>query len=210
MMRWLPRAVGKVVEGLVDQDHPILVHIIPMRRCNLSCSYCNEFDAVSKPVPLDVMLRRVDKLAELRTSAITISGGEPLMHPDLTAIVARIHERGMIVTLITNGYFLSVAKITAQNKVGLDHLEISIDNVEPDTVSLKSLRLLEPKLKWLSQHAHFSVNINSVMGSGVAQPGRSWWRAGRRSRFHDWWGSSTMARASCARSASADGRYRED
>jgi MoaA/NifB/PqqE/SkfB family radical SAM enzyme len=170
MMRWLPRAVGKVVEGLVDQDHPILVHIIPMRRCNLSCSYCNEFDAVSKPVPLDVMLRRVDKLAELGTSAITISGGEPLMHPDLTAIIARIHDRGMIVTLITNGYFLSVAKITALNEAGLDHLEISIDNVEPDTVSLKSLRLLEPKLKWLSQHAHFSVNINSVMGSGVARP----------------------------------------
>src|SRR5258706_6539096 len=115
IMRWLPRVVGKVVEGLVDQDHPIRVHIIPMRRCNLSCGYCNEFDAVPKPVPLDVMLRRVDKLAELRTSAITISGGEPLMHPDLTAIIARIHDRGMIVTLITNGYFPSGAKLTVLN-----------------------------------------------------------------------------------------------
>src|SRR5207247_1801915 len=156
--------------SLLDPNHPILVHLIPMRRCNLSCAYCNEYDKVSQPVPLEVMLRRVDKLAELGTAAITISGGEPLMHPDLTSIIARIHERGMIVTLITNGYFLSLARIDALNAAGLDHLEISIDNVEPDKVSLKSLRLLDPKLKWLSERAQFSVSINSVMGSGVANP----------------------------------------
>ena len=169
-MQWIPRAIGKVVGGLLDEDHPILVHLIPMRRCNLSCTYCNEFDAVSQPVPLEVMLRRVDKLAELRTAAITISGGEPLMHPELNAIIARIRERGMIVTLITNGYFLSLARIDALNDAGLDHLEISIDNVEPDKVSLKSLRLLDPKLRWLAERARFSVSINSVMGSGVANP----------------------------------------
>jgi MoaA/NifB/PqqE/SkfB family radical SAM enzyme len=65
-----------------------------MRRCNLACAYCNEYDAVSAPVPLQAMLRRVDLLAGLGTSAITISGGEPLMHPELDAIVARVRERG--------------------------------------------------------------------------------------------------------------------
>src|SRR5258705_856719 len=125
-MRWLPRAIGKVVEGLLDEEHPILVHLIPMRRCNLSCAYCNEYDAVSQPVPLEVMLRRVDKLAELGTPAITISGGEPLMHPELTSIIARIHERGMIVKLITNGYFLSLPRTDALKRHGLEHLQISI------------------------------------------------------------------------------------
>src|SRR5438105_11715786 len=96
------RELRMIAKGLADRDHPILVHIIPMRRCNLACTYCNEFDAISQPVPLDVMTRRVDKLAELGTAAITISGGEPLLHPDLPTIIARIRERGMIVTLITN------------------------------------------------------------------------------------------------------------
>ena len=169
-MRWLPRAIGKMIAGILDEEHPILVHIIPMRRCNLSCSYCNEYDAVSAPVPLEIMVRRVDKLAELGTAAITISGGEPLMHPELTAIIARIRERGMLVTLITNGYLLSRARIDALNAGGLDHLEISIDNVQPDKVSLKSLRVLDPKLKWLAEHARFTVNINSVVGSGIANP----------------------------------------
>jgi len=169
-MRWIPRAIGKIVGGLVNEDHPILVHIIPMRRCNLACTYCNEFDAISQPVPLDVMTRRADKLAELGTAAITISGGEPLLHPDLPTIIARIRERGMIVTLITNGYLLTLARIDALNDAGLDHLEISIDNVEPDEVSKKSLRVIDPKLKWLAERARFTVSINSVIGTGVRHP----------------------------------------
>ena len=42
--------------------------------------------------------------------------------------------------------------------------------MEPDEVSLKSLRLLEPKLKWLAEHALFGVNINSVVGAGIKNP----------------------------------------
>jgi MoaA/NifB/PqqE/SkfB family radical SAM enzyme len=116
------------------------------------------------------MLRRVDLLAGLGTSAITVSGGEPLLHPDLDALVARIRERGMAATLITNGYLLSRERIERLNRAGLDHLEISIDNVEPDEVSMKSLRVLEPKLRWLAEHAEFGVSINSVVGSGIKRP----------------------------------------
>jgi MoaA/NifB/PqqE/SkfB family radical SAM enzyme len=164
------RVLGKAAWALADRTHPVLVHIIPMRRCNLSCTYCNEYDAVSKPVPLDLMLRRLDRLAELGTSMITVSGGEPLMHPELDVMVAHMRRRRMIASLITNGYYLSVERIERLNRAGLDYLQISIDNVEPDAVSLKSLRLLEPKLKWLSEHAHFGVNINSVIGSGIENP----------------------------------------
>ena len=95
------------VKSLLSTSHPILAQIIPMRRCNLSCAYCNEYDSVSKPVPLPIMLRRVDHLAELGTSAVTISGGEPLMHPKLDLIVAHIRKRGMIGTLVSNAYYLS-------------------------------------------------------------------------------------------------------
>ena len=52
------------------------------------------------------MFRRVDKLAELGTSVITISGGEPLLHPELDDIIRRIRKHGMIAGMITNGYLL--------------------------------------------------------------------------------------------------------
>jgi MoaA/NifB/PqqE/SkfB family radical SAM enzyme len=168
--RRMARLGVKIAWALLDRHHPVLVHLIPMRRCNLACRYCNEYDAVSAPVPLPVMLGRVDRLAGLGTSAITISGGEPLLHPDLDSILARIRGRGMVATLITNGYLLTRERIERLNRAGLDHLEISIDNVEPDEVSMKSLRLLEPKLRWLAEHAEFGVSINSVVGSGIRNP----------------------------------------
>ncbi len=160
----------KALRTQLDRNHPILAHIVPIRRCNLACAYCNEYDAVSAPVPTEVVFRWVDKLGALGTDFVTVSGGEPFLHPDLDGIIARIRKRGMVATLITNGYYLSRERIQRLNDAGLDHLQISIDNVEPDEVSLKSLRLLEPKLKWLAELRQFTVSINSVLGSGVRHP----------------------------------------
>ena len=61
-----------VAKAMKSRHHPIVAHIVPIRRCNLSCTYCNEYDDFSKPVPTADMLRRVDRLAELGTSVITI------------------------------------------------------------------------------------------------------------------------------------------
>jgi MoaA/NifB/PqqE/SkfB family radical SAM enzyme len=165
--RW--RQVRGLAKGVIDRDHPILAQIIPMRRCNLACAYCNEYDAVSPPVPLEQMLRRIDRLGELRTSIVTISGGEPLMHPELDAVIRRIRERGMIAGLITNGFYLGPERIRRLNEAGLEYLQISIDNVEPDSVSKKSLKTLDKKLVHLAEHARFQVNINSVVG-GLKNP----------------------------------------
>jgi MoaA/NifB/PqqE/SkfB family radical SAM enzyme len=159
-----------ILKGLVSKDHPVLAHVIPMRRCNLSCAYCNEYDDYSKPVPLEEMYRRFDKLARLGTTAIIISGGEPLLHPDIEKIIARIRYRGMLAAMISNCYLLTREKIQRLNEAGLEYLQVSIDNVDPDEVSLKSLRLLDPKLIWLSQLAEFKVNVNSVLGGGTKFP----------------------------------------
>ena len=161
------RMIGK---ALLSTDHPILAHVIPMRRCNLSCAYCNEYDDTSKPVPLETMFQRLDRLADLGTTIITISGGEPLLHPELDNIIKHVRQRGMIAGMITNGYLLTVDRIRRLNRAGLEHLQISIDNVMPDEVSKKSLKTLDKKLMLLSEHAEFHVNINSVVGGGIQNP----------------------------------------
>ena len=159
-----------VVRAFIGTDHPLLAHIIPVRRCNLACKYCNEFDDFSKPVQLETMFQRVDKLAELGTSVVTISGGEPLLHPELDDIIRRIRRHGIIAGLITNGYLLTGDRIERLNRAGLEWLQISIDNVTPDDVSKKSLKVLDKKLQLLAEHADFHVNINSVVGGGVRNP----------------------------------------
>ena len=59
-------------------------------------------------------------------------------------------------------------------------MQISIDNVEPDEVSKKSLKVLDKKLQMLAEHAEFHVNINSVVGGGIQESQRRAgdWQAG--------------------------------
>jgi MoaA/NifB/PqqE/SkfB family radical SAM enzyme len=174
LLRQLDRKLRETrmfVRAMQSASHPILAQIIPIRRCNLDCAYCNEYDKTSAEVPLETMLRRIDRLADLGTTIITLSGGEPTLHPDLDAIIRRIRARDAIATLITNGLLLTPDRIRALNRAGLDYLQISIDNVAPDDVSKKSLRVLDRKLEWLARYAEFGVTINSVLGAGVRNPG---------------------------------------
>src|ERR1035437_3077693 len=160
----------QILKAVVSTDHPLLAHLIPPRRCNLASTYCNEFDDFSKPVPAEQMLRRVDLLADLGTSVVTISGGEPMLHPQLDDIIHQMRKRRVVSGLITNGYLLTVDRIQRLNRAGLEWLQISIDNVNPDEVSKKSLKVLDKKLQLLAEHADFHVNINSVVGSGIHHP----------------------------------------
>jgi MoaA/NifB/PqqE/SkfB family radical SAM enzyme len=92
------------------------------------------------------------------------------MHPELDDVIRRIRHHGMIAGLITNGYLLTADRIQRLNKAGLEWLQISIDNVMPDEISKKSLKVLDRKLQLLAEHAEFHVNINSVVGGGVKNP----------------------------------------
>ncbi len=164
------RELKMIAKGLASTAHPVMAHIIPIRRCNLACTYCNEFDDFSKPVGLKTMLHRIDHLARLGTTIVTFSGGEPLLHPELDEIIAYTRKYPILAGMITNGYLLTVDRIHRLNRAGLDYLQISIDNVMPDDVSKKSLKVLDKKLQLLAEHADFHVNINSVVGGGIRNP----------------------------------------
>jgi MoaA/NifB/PqqE/SkfB family radical SAM enzyme len=173
--RWIAatrkvRELEMVARALLFTGHPVLAQIIPARFCNLSCGYCNEYDKVSEPVPLEEMYRRIDHLGRLGTAMIGLSGGEPLTHPHLDDIIRRMRRTGAIAGMITNGYLLNVERIERLNRAGLDHMQISIDNLEPDDISKKSLKVLDKKLEILAQYAEFHVNINSVVGGGFRDP----------------------------------------
>jgi uncharacterized radical SAM superfamily Fe-S cluster-containing enzyme len=90
--RWIAamrkvRELAMVGHALAHTAHPVLAQIVPARFCNLSCGYCNEYDKVSEPVPLEEMYRRIDHLGRLGTAMIGLSGGEPLTHPHLDEII---------------------------------------------------------------------------------------------------------------------------
>src|SRR5260370_39373543 len=83
--RW--REFTMIVRGVVSTDHPVQAHIVPIRRCNLACTYCNEYDDFSKPVATSEMLDRVDNLARLVTTLIVITGQAAPLHSRPTGII---------------------------------------------------------------------------------------------------------------------------
>ncbi len=160
-----PTALARGARMLLEPTAPVLVQMVVTRRCNLSCGYCNEYDDVSPPIESEKLKRQIDHIAELGTVVLTFTGGEPLLHPELDDLVAYAVAKGLVVTSITNGYPLTRTWIHRLNAARLSFLQISIDNLEPNDVSQKSLSKIQKKLELLKEHARFGVNVNAVLGS---------------------------------------------
>jgi len=157
---------------LVQPERPLLAQLVVIRRCNLTCGYCNEYDDFSPPIPIEDLIARVDKLAELGTLVLTLTGGEPFLHPELDTVVARAHEHGMVVTSISNAYPITERWIARMNEAGLSLLQVSVDNIEPNEVSQKSWSKTHKKLLLLREHATFKINVNAVLGSSPPEQTR--------------------------------------
>ena len=157
---------GIVSSALLEPYRPLMAHLVVTRRCNLSCGYCYEYDDVSPPVPTELLVERIDHLARLRAVFVTLTGGEPLLHPDVARLVAHVRARGMTPVMNTNGFLLTRERITALGEAGLYALQISIDSMTPNDTTVKSLRPLLPKLRALAELASFRVRVNTVLGSG--------------------------------------------
>ena len=145
---------------------PFLAQIVVVRRCNLSCTYCSEFDKTSDPIESEVLVSRFRKLRQLRTWAVCLTGGEPTLHPDLPGLIGELKALGVRRRLmITNGYRLTEELIESLNANGLTDMQISVDGVKPNDMTVKTLKPLRKKLELLSRHARFKVVMSGVIGS---------------------------------------------
>lgn len=148
-----------------DRYRPLMANFVVIRRCNLSCAYCTEYDDFSPPVPLDVLEARIAHLARLRVVIVTLTGGETLLHPQLAEIVGAVRARGMTPTVNTNGFLLTPDWIEALNEAGLYAMQVSVDGVTPNATTCKALKTVLPKLRLLAERARFRVRVNTVLGA---------------------------------------------
>ncbi len=159
------KTARRALNAMWRPESPLLAQLVVIRRCNLGGGYCNEYDGHAPPIPVDELLARVDHLAELGCLILTVTGGEPFMHPDLDQVVARAVSHGMVVTAISNAYPITKGWIERMNDAGLSLLQVSVDNMEPNEVSQKSWSKIKKRLLVLKEHAKFKLNINAVLGS---------------------------------------------
>ena len=145
---------------------PFLAQMVVIRRCNLSCGYCSEFDKTSEPVPFDILEKRLEKLKELGTFGISLTGGEPTLHPELPRLVRKCRELRFFRTgMISNGFFLRPELIENLNEAGLQEMQISIDGVRRNEITDKVLDHLRKRLLDLRRHARFRVTVSGVIGA---------------------------------------------
>lgn len=104
-------------------------------RCPLACPYCSnplELTARERELSTEVWLRVLDEAAALGVLQLHLSGGEPTLRTDLEAIVARARALELYSNLITAGVGVSERRLEALAKAGLDHVQLSVQDVDPE------------------------------------------------------------------------------
>jgi MoaA/NifB/PqqE/SkfB family radical SAM enzyme len=145
---------------------PALAQMVIIRRCNLACTYCHEFDHSAEPVGAEAIYERLTRVHALGTKAIELTGGEPLLHPEIVRFVGYAKRAGFArVAVKTNGILITKATVGAFNQSGLDVLQLSVDAMIPNRVTAKAIEPLRSGLALLAEHARFRVIISTVIGS---------------------------------------------
>lgn len=105
--------------------YPTLVNLEVTRRCNARCDFCRYWTTRSETV-LDDYGPVVRKLQPV---VLVFTGGEALMRRDLERVVASVREASptVFLSIVTNGWLLSVPRALALWKAGLDQITISLD-----------------------------------------------------------------------------------
>jgi MoaA/NifB/PqqE/SkfB family radical SAM enzyme len=160
-LRFIATGAKRVVDS-----RPLYAQIVFTDDCNLDCAYCDEYAPGAPIIPAEVLKSRIDALDRLGVQVYDILGGEPLMHPDIAALVRHVKaKRGgsNLVTIITNGFLLTAERIVALNEAGLDFMQVSVDSPAPTPSSKKALKSVMPRLRLLAREARFKVEIQTVL-----------------------------------------------
>ena len=103
-------------------------------RCPLQCAYCSNpvaLERSDKELSTEVWLDVMTQAAELGVLQLHLSGGEPTLRPDLEPIVERAAKVGLYINLITAAQGLTRARLETLARLGLDHVQISIQDADP-------------------------------------------------------------------------------
>ncbi len=113
---------------------PLMVVWNITQACNLKCRHCyqNAGRKRDDELTLDEKLRIVDELGEMDVAILALSGGEPLVCPDIWQVITRAREHGMFITIATNGTLLGHDMTKRLRDAGVEYIEVSLDSVDPD------------------------------------------------------------------------------
>ena len=115
----------------MERQRSIIVDVTYL--CNYTCNYCR-WGSTETPGrihhPLDSILADPSELEAIGVERVVLSGGEPLLHPDILQIVRHYSRLVNDVILITNGWLANRDRIVALVSEGVTGLAFSIDSID--------------------------------------------------------------------------------
>lgn len=118
--------------------------------CDAACCYCNWWRSKGNHEPLDSLCEAITQADTLGARAVRLSGGEPLLHPDIAEIVGVIRQKGMISMVCTSASCSSL-RLFGMVDAGIDIVSVSLDTL--DAGAFKTIRGydIQPVLENLHQ-----------------------------------------------------------
>jgi radical SAM protein with 4Fe4S-binding SPASM domain len=101
----------------------IFLHIT--KRCNLSCKHCYVVGPPDSDLPVSLILRMIDEVQDHRCSSVTLSGGEPLLHPEIRTILSYASHKTKL-QILTNGTLIT-KEMAALLGEAVSAIQISVD-----------------------------------------------------------------------------------
>ena len=103
-----------------------------IRRCNLTCKHCYTTSAdIDFPNELstETIYKVIDDLKAFKVPVLILSGGEPLLHPDIFKISQRAKDQGFYVALSSNGTLITENNIQQITDIGYQYVGVSLDGI---------------------------------------------------------------------------------
>jgi MoaA/NifB/PqqE/SkfB family radical SAM enzyme len=130
-----PLAYAKIVrhpEKIKNKECVALIQLQYNYACNFKCKHCaiENLKKDENTLTIADVKRIADQADSMGLASICISGGEPLIFPDLLEVVNAIDPKRFVISMDTNGYFLTEKKIKWLVEIGVDRIHLSIDGLQ--------------------------------------------------------------------------------
>ena len=140
---YVRRAVNSIVHGFAEFgfNRPIQVHAPFLvvwnftYKCNLKCKHCylDAGDNSKRDLSTEEAIKVVDQLADFGVTSLAFSGGEPLTRKDFFEVAKHAVDKGLYVSMATNGTLLTEENVRKLKEIGLHYVEVSVDGIDAKT-----------------------------------------------------------------------------
>ena len=137
------KGLASVLEGIAEWGPrkpftayaPFLIVWNVTRMCNLQCRHCYALAGMRDPHELnpEEALKAVDDMAHAGLAYIALSGGEPLIRPDIFDIIERIRKNGMAFSIATNATVLTPERARRLKELNCLYVQVSVDGATAKT-----------------------------------------------------------------------------